>query len=185
MAHVLQQDRPGALPRPRNAPMRWAAGAAAGIHQRIVAAEGRRLTRAVLRTLDPTAWRVAHDVACAGLPRVDHVVAGPGGSFVLESRAWDGVVTVDAKGATVTPARGPSGAWTARGEHRTLPRTTVQVAGALARAGYPGLRSPRAVVVVWAPFAEGVVETGGVTYVAGDRLLGWLTGRSRPGAAPT
>jgi hypothetical protein len=39
--------------------------------------------------------------------------------------------------------------------------------------------APRAVVVVWAPFPDAVVVSGGVTYVAGPKLAGWLDDQPR------
>jgi hypothetical protein len=39
-------------------------------------------------------------------------------------------------------------------------------------------------VVIWAPFPEGLAVSGGITYVAGDRLAGWMSDeRRRPGHA--
>jgi hypothetical protein len=33
--------------------------------------------------------------------------------------------------------------------------------------------------VIWAPFPEGLAVSGGITYVAGDRLAGWLSQQPR------
>jgi len=88
-------------------------------------------------------------------------------------------VTVDQKGATITPARDPDAAWTARGRHRSLAPTAAAVVHGLAAATGTWMPAPRAVVVVWAPFPDAVVVSGGVTYVAGLNLAGWLGDQPR------
>ena len=63
----------------------WDAGAA-----------GERATGRVLAQLDPAHWRVLHDVPWPGRARanIDHVVIGPPGVFVIDSKNWSGSVTV-------------------------------------------------------------------------------------------
>lgn len=152
--------------------------AAARIHGQAIAAEGRRRTRQVLKELTSEGWRVFHDCTLSGGERIDHLLAGPGGIYLLESRAWHGIVTVDLKGATITPQQDPTAAWTARGQHRLLPAATAAVVRALSARGQGSCPAIRAVVVVWAPFPEGVALSGRITYVAGDRLGSWL--RNQP-----
>jgi hypothetical protein len=64
---------------------RWAKGA-----------EESRVTAAVLEALPREKWRVLHDVPWPGRPRasLDHVVIGPAGVFVIDSRNWAGTVAV-------------------------------------------------------------------------------------------
>ena len=159
--------------------LRVVAAAAAHVCDWAAAAEGRQRTERVLRALDPTAWRVVNHVVVPGGGHVDHVVIGPAGLYVIDSEAWRGVVTVDQKGATITPAHDPDAAWTARGRHRSLAPTAAAVAHGLTAATGSWMPAPCAVVVVWAPFPERVVVSGGVTYVAGERLAGWLAGQPR------
>lgn len=63
----------------------WAAGA-----------EGERLVAAELDTLEPYGWHVLHDVHWPGRPRanLDHVLVGPGGVVVVDSKNWSGDVEV-------------------------------------------------------------------------------------------
>ncbi|MCW2898399.1 MAG: Nuclease-related protein, partial [Streptosporangiaceae bacterium] len=97
-------------------------------------------------------------------------------TFVLDSQAWSGVVTVDQDGATITPRDDPEAAWLARGPHRAAARMTVRVTRALAAAG--GLTVPAARgVVVWGTFPQRVATSGEVTFVAGEHLHDWLLGQ--------
>lgn len=59
-------------------------------------AEGEAATAEVLAAL-PSDWAALHDVRWPGrrLANVDHVVIGPGGVFVVDSKNWTGRVTVD------------------------------------------------------------------------------------------
>lgn len=58
-------------------------------------ADGEQLTAAVLAEL-PYGWTVLHDLRHPGRRRanIDHVVIGPGGVFVVDSKNWSGSVTV-------------------------------------------------------------------------------------------
>jgi hypothetical protein len=56
----------------------------------------KRVTAAALEALPLDKWRVLHDVPWPGRPRatLDHVVIGPAGVFVIDSRNWPGTVEV-------------------------------------------------------------------------------------------
>ena len=58
-------------------------------------AEGESATAGVLSML-PADWTVIHDVRWPSrrLANIDHVVVGPGGIFVIDSKNWSGEVTV-------------------------------------------------------------------------------------------
>jgi len=155
--------------------LRIVAAAAAHVCEWAAAAEGRQRTEQVLRGLDPTRWRLVDHAGVAG---GDHVVVGPGGSYVVHSAAWRGVVTVDQKGATITPTSDPDAAWTARGRHRSLAPRAAAAVHELAAATGNWMPPSCAVVVVWAEFPETVAVSGGVTYVAGPHLADWLAARS-------
>jgi hypothetical protein len=158
-------------------PLRTVAAAATEVQGWAVAAEGRRRTRRVLRSLDREAWRITQQIRLPDGGHADHLAIGPGAAYLLDSRAWHGVVTVDHKGATITPEGRPAAAWTARGQHCSL----APAAAALGRAVPTDspLPAPRAVVVVWAPFPEGLAVSGGITYIAGERLAAWLSDQPR------
>jgi hypothetical protein len=59
-------------------------------------ADGERATANVLDALPRQYWTVVHDVAWPGRPRanIDHVVIGPPGVVVIDSKNWSGTVTV-------------------------------------------------------------------------------------------
>lgn len=61
-------------------------------------ARGEEAVAALLAAL-PAGYHVFHDVACGGAGSVDHVVVGPRGLFVVETKCWSGAVT--AEGETV------------------------------------------------------------------------------------
>lgn len=57
---------------------RWAAGA-----------NGERVTALWLRPLTYTGWVILHDRSIPGLrANIDHIVIGPGGLFVVDSKMW-------------------------------------------------------------------------------------------------
>ena len=59
---------------------------------------GDRATANALETLPRARWRVLHDVPWPGRPRViiEHVVVGPAGVFVVDTKNWSGNVSVRA-----------------------------------------------------------------------------------------
>jgi hypothetical protein len=59
-------------------------------------AEGEAATAAVLKDLTPE-WGAIHDVRWPSrrLANIDHVVIGPGGIFVIDSKNWSGRIHVD------------------------------------------------------------------------------------------
>lgn len=142
-------------------------------------AEARARTRSALRPLERTGWRVSDGITLPAGGRVDHLVVGPSGVFVLDSRAWSGVVTVDRKGATITPPDDPATAWTEHGQHTALPPLAAALVRATSTAAGNAVVAPHVVVVVWAPFPDRLAHSGGVTYVAGDHLADWLSGQPR------
>lgn len=167
--------------------LRTVATTAARVQAWAAATEARNRTERALDGLDGLDWDVTHDVRLPGMDRIDHLAVGPSGVYLLASRAWNGLVTVDHKGATITPARDPGSAWTACGPHRSLPPAASAVARALSPADARPAPAPRAVVVVWASFPELVTVCAGISYVAGEHLVEWLAAqpaRARPAVVP-
>lgn len=158
--------------------LRIVTAAADRIQSWAVTTEGRHRTGLALRSLDGAAWRIARHIRLPDGSQADHLVTGPTGAYLLDSRAWRGVVTVDHKGATITPAGRPEAAWTARGQHSSLAPAAAAL-GRVSSAAGDRLPTPRAVVVVWATFPERLALSGGITYVAGDHLVEWLSDQAR------
>jgi Nuclease-related domain len=142
-------------------------------------ADGERRTGRVLQPLTRSGWHAVHDLDWPGAGNVDHVLLGPGGVYVLDSKAWNGVVSVDDGGATITPRDNPDAAWTERGQQSRQARAGVTVARALAARSNVTVPAPVPVVVLWSPFPQRVATSGGVTYVEGNHLADWLISRPR------
>jgi Nuclease-related domain len=134
-------------------------------------AVGERQTAEALSGLDGS-WRCEHDI-----PRArgnwDHVLVGPPGVFLLDSKRLKrrAVVTGDGLSSGRFSYGGGGFRRAARDLHDSLEarvgrRTWVQ-----------------AVVVVWGEFPQRRVERDKVMYVHGSELLPWL--RSRPGRLST
>jgi hypothetical protein len=159
--------------------LRFVTAAAAHVQEWAVAAEGRRRTGRVLQSLDREVWHVTQDIRLPDGGHADHLVIGLGGVYLLDSRAWQGVVTVDHKGPTITPHGRPAASWIARGQHCSLAPAAAALGRSLSTAAGHPRPAPRAVVVVWAPFPEGLAVSGGITYIAGDRLCAWISDQPR------
>lgn len=78
-----------------------------GIEAFFKGARGEERVAALLAGL-PAGFHVFHDVACCGgAGGIDHVVVGPTGVFVIETKCWAGVVTFR-EGVVVVNGRLPS-----------------------------------------------------------------------------
>ena len=62
------------------------------------------MTERELRSVERQGWVVAHDLQ-GRFGNVDHLVVGPGGVYLLDSKNWSGEVSVANGLATVTPRR--------------------------------------------------------------------------------
>jgi hypothetical protein len=139
-------------------------------------AEGERMAEKRLLPLEEAGWFVAHDLESRS-GNVDHVVIGPPGVFILDSKKRGGAVTVDNGVPTVTPLDNPDWAWSDR---RLAGKLRGVCAGNSAAIHSRIKIKPwiQPVVVIWAPFEAGVVKSAGVVFVQGDHLAEWL--RSQP-----
>jgi hypothetical protein len=128
---------------------------------------GKQKTEAVLRQLDDD-WSCEHDIPHRrGM--WDHVLVGPSGVYMLESKdlARPADVTADA----LCAGRWKQSAGRLRGEAIALKNEFTDL-GMQATYVQP-------VVVVWGEFAQRRWEEGGVAYVQGAELLEWLQQRPR------
>jgi hypothetical protein len=141
-------------------------------------AEGERRTAKALRPLLRKGWTVTHDVQRAH-ENFDHVLVGPPGVFLLETKVRAGTARLEDGTVTIRYRDDPE-------EVVTLPRLAAQMHGRAAdlRRTHPfedgACRWVTPVVVLWADFPQRRVEHDGVTYLHGDELVGWL--RSLPSA---
>lgn len=109
-------------------------------------------------------WFVIHDIPSSH-GNWDHVVVGPGGLFLLDTKRLTNPATVS--NDALTSGR-------TRYEGRTFRGAAIGLREALqAKDGNcPWINT---VVVVWGEFAQDVCEEERVTYVSGDKLIQWLT----------
>jgi hypothetical protein len=138
-----------------------------------VGAEGERRTEKCLERLRRQGWYVAHDLP-NGDGNIDHVAIGPGGVFLLDTKVWGGVVTIDDDGVpTVTPPDTPDEAWSKPELAGYMRRVAMEYSNDLRKRTHIR-RWVQPVVVFWSPFDEGVKEAGGVIFVHGDKVVDWL-----------
>jgi len=135
-------------------------------------------TAGQLRPLRRRGWTVLHDrlVAPDRRANVDHVVVGPAGTYVLDSKRWRGTIHIDPSTGqiTVTNPDDPDLPPTTRhGVDGAALRLSTAVHAHLKRA-HSRASWVQAVVVIWGDFPQDHVHVGHVVYVAGDRLRRWL-----------
>lgn len=137
---------------------------------------GERKTRKVLAELEREQWSVRHGVD-VGRGDIDHLVTGPTGVYILETKALLGTVSVE-RGVLVTrQTDDPDEVWRWHGLSRRLNALGKEVSSWIR--GDTGVRSwVQPVVVIWGDFPQREIVANRITYVHGDRLLTWL--RARP-----
>lgn len=152
-----------------NAPPSW-------IENYQLGAWGESRTAKTLAPLLNDGWTVIHDIS-RWKSNFDHVLVGPAGVFVLDTKNYSGTVTVERGALTLAYGSGrrprvvgDALARQARAQgaalHEVLRRRGVERAWA------------SAIVVFWAEFPQRVAGGDRVTYVHGDALVSWL--RSQP-----
>jgi hypothetical protein len=135
---------------------------------------GEQSTAKVLRTLEPEGWVVLHDLD-AGRGNVDHIVVGPGGVYLLDSKRLAGSVAVGPEGVTVRRLDDPDLTYQHTGSAHLLSLARQTHDRVLTTSRIKTWVTP--VMVLWADFPQRVVE-GRCAFVHGDELVTWL--RSRP-----
>ena len=134
---------------------------------------GEQWTGRALRELESQGWRIFHDLK-ASCGNIDHVVVGPGGVFLLDSKRWRGSVTVDADSAVVRRMEDPDLNWrlTSPAHVKSLAREVHEAVRASTHASV--WVTP--VIVVWGEFAQ-VAAGDTCKFVHGDALAQWLRGQ--------
>jgi hypothetical protein len=122
---------------------------------------GERQTEDALSELGAE-WAIEHDIPCRW-GNWDHVVVGPGGLFLLDTKRLHGRVTARQDGLHAGRSRysGASFRSAARNLSTEVPAQTWV---------HP-------VVVVWGDFAQRRHEESGVAYVIGTEIAAWLKER--------
>lgn len=138
---------------------------------------GEEWTAKELRPLAKQGWTVMHDVQDtrgAGKGNFDHVLVGPAGVFLLDSKAWPGITSIEKGLPTLRRHEDPD---LPAYVHESLPRRQRAGAVRLKEALKQETRisvwvSP--VVVIWGGFPQGKVVDDGVTFIRGDLVGEWL-----------
>jgi hypothetical protein len=139
-------------------------------------AEGERRTATALKPLLRKGWTVEHDVQQQGKANLDHVLTGPPGVFLLETKNLAGTIGLEDGVLVARQFDDPDEIY----RYRSLaPRMRGQAKEISARIqANSGRRTwVNAVAVIWGHFPQGLVTTENVTYIHGDRLAAWLTDR--------
>lgn len=142
-----------------------------------VGAEGERRTARRLRRLERSGWVVHHSVM-TGRGDWDHIVIGPRGIFLLDSKSRRGQIRVE-DGALVV-RHGDEGR---RSRPEPMANSAVARARELERAIRGGVARKMSVnytpcvrpaIVIWGEFPQARVESEGVDFVSGDDVVLWL-----------
>jgi hypothetical protein len=136
-------------------------------------ADGERATRDQLVPLEQEGWRAEHDIPVAGSGNIDHLVDGPKGVFLLETKNLAGRIAIVNGLLESVQYDDPERVW----RDRKLPKRLRSLA---LRTNHERIlatgddRWVQPVVVIWGDFEGGVVEAGGIAYVHGSELSRWL-----------
>jgi hypothetical protein len=140
-------------------------------------ASGERRTGEALAALEAEGWQVEHDRELSRGGNLDHLVVGPNGIFVVETKSIRGRAAIEDGMLAVHARDDDETVWRHRGLRGRLIAISATLANEISRSTRirPWVHP---VVVIWGEFPAGVVEDDGVAYVRGDELVAWL--RSRP-----
>lgn len=139
-----------------------------------VGAWGEEATAAALAPLKTEGWVVTHDLP-AHHGNIDHLVVGPSGVFLLDSKRINGTVTVSEGRVSVQRLDNPTLGYTHPGAGHVIALAKEAHDRVLAASRLNVWVMP--VMVLWADFPQGVTEDR-CTFVHGDRVADWL--RAQP-----
>jgi len=143
------------------------------IEQWQAGAFGEQRTARELLPLQSSGWTLLHDVPLPSGANIDHVLVGPPGVFVLDSKSTDGSIRRDGADLIVSRPGAIRLGYTLS--------TSKQVLGNAAHISKviretTGKRIwVKAVVVLWGTFDEQRATHGDVQFVHGSAALGWLS----------
>ena len=144
----------------------------AGVERWAEGGDGERRTAKVLRPLADAGWVVRHDRQTDD-GTVEHLLIGPTGVYLLDTKDWSGEICVSEAGFPRSQHADTGDEW----EQYTLPGRMHAAAAATSQSLTALVGQAiwvRAVVVFWGRFDQAVVSTDKVTYVHGDVLVAWL-----------
>ncbi|HKG02777.1 MAG TPA: nuclease-related domain-containing protein [Conexibacter sp.] len=138
-------------------------------------AEGEKRTAKALRPLTRRGWTLVNDIQTER-GNIDHILVGPAGVFLLETKNLGGIVSVERGALSVRWREDPDDGYEAP---RVGPRAralAAQLAERLRESGMPNVWV-QPIVVLWSDFPQGSVQSGGVAWVAGKYLASALAAR--------
>ena len=144
--------------------------------------DGERRTERRLRPLERRGWRVVHDID-KGRGNIDHVVVGPPGAYLLETKHLTGEASVAAGVLTIKRGDDERDLWASDTVGSAVKSSAVALRNELVSAA--GIHFVQGVVVLWCDFPQEYVESESVVYLHGDRVHDWLYNqppRLAPGA---
>jgi hypothetical protein len=133
--------------------------------------DGERSTEKELTPLERRGWAVGHDLP-AKFGNYDHLVVGPAGAYLLETKRFVGEATLRDGVLGLRRGTDPRDAW--RGDKELAGRLRGSARDARRLLGAANINWVAPVVVLWCDFPPQVAEHGGVTYVHGPQLAAWL-----------
>lgn len=136
-------------------------------------AEAEKQTAKQLRSLLRAGrWSAVHDRASRYGNR-DHIVVGPAGVYLLDTKAPGGIVSVENGVMTVRRREDPGDHYEQRSLARRMRGAAAELADDLGSAtGQRPWVTP--VVVIWAPFEQHTLKDSGVLWIHGNALRDWL-----------
>lgn len=138
-------------------------------------AEGERQTAKALRPLTRRGWMLVNDIQ-AERGNIDHILVGPAGVFLLETKKLGGVVSVECGALSVRWREDLDDGYEARQIGPRARGLAAQLAERLRESGMPNVWV-QPIVVLWSDFPQGSIQSDGVAWVAGKRLAGVLAAR--------
>ena len=139
--------------------------------------EGERLTAKALRTLPRPEWTTWHDLPGAHRTNLDHVVVGPAGVFLLDSKNFSGEGRIEGGELRVRWIDDPQDGWVCKGMASRMRAASAELKERIEAATRVRVWV-QPVVVLWMPFPQGVVQSSDVFFVRGDALVEWLATRA-------
>ncbi len=140
-----------------------------------IGADAERRTARALRALERRGWSVVHDVP-THRGNLDHVVVGPGGVFLLDTKAPSGRVTVDRDGIRVRHRHDDEAGYALDRLPARMRGAAVGLSRQLGRATGERLWV-QAVIVFDHGFEQGETEGDRVVFLERRELVDWLAGR--------
>jgi hypothetical protein len=138
-------------------------------------AEGERATAKALRRIVRDGWTLVHDVD-TGRGNIDHILVGPPGVFVLESKNLNGTITVKSGTLAVRWREDPTDGYESPRLAACMRQRAAGLSGGLRSLGIAGVWV-QPVVVLWGSFEQRSIESDGVAWVHGPALAEVLAAR--------